>query len=502
MASAPLHLPGLMEGGRKTALLYLMGLSLGEVLAQVAAAAALKSVLVGFSTGPLAATSLMITGLAAAVFAWGRTVFGERFGLSYVNDIRLQLARQAIAVASCGGPGQFGTIAIRMTGDLTAIKDWANKGICGGIAGCLGLIGGVFSAYIAAGYAGLITALAGPVLAILLLPLLYQGLQGRVRQRRKSKGRLSARIGHLLLSATPIAAYGAEQRAIRPIERVNRDVLSSTSHEVARSSLFQMPALLTLPLGAALAVILANYGLSPTDGVAGWAALLFAFSLTALALSLIGNAIVQLAERNIALARLHDLMGQANATVPSAPTGSQRLPPGPALSLSVHGETLAQAGETVFMPRANFEAVLPVILQGDASVCVDNHKANQIASVDWARRVAYAGALRPLPRGRIEQVLAAKRVASASRMKRALTVAGLPSDLLEDKAVLDPSSPALSPGMKARLQLARALSHRPRLLLLDDAALAQDTAIMAHLITFCEAQGVTLIVLTHSGHAQ
>ncbi|NOX51972.1 MAG: hypothetical protein GXP16_15760 [Gammaproteobacteria bacterium] len=66
MTQHELELPGLFDGGRKTAFVGLMAIALGEVLAQVASAAMLKAVLIGVASGPVAALTLVVTGGFAA----------------------------------------------------------------------------------------------------------------------------------------------------------------------------------------------------------------------------------------------------------------------------------------------------------------------------------------------------------------------------------------------------------------------------------------------------
>ncbi|MCB1757315.1 MAG: TolC family protein [Gammaproteobacteria bacterium] len=414
-------------------------------------------------------------------------------------DVRENLAYQAIAVASAGGPGRFGTVAIRMTGDLVAVKDWANRGVCGGLAGLFGLAGGFTAAWLAAAQIGLLAVAAGPLLGLVLFAVLYPLLVRMIRYRRRSKGRLSARIGDLLLNAQSSAAYGAERRAVKPVVKAGDEVLRDTCRETALSTILRLPALMTLPLGMAIGVMLEVYGHSPADGTAGWAALLFALSLTALALGLLGEAVIQFAERQIGMARLRELMTQARIEKPAAPKGYQRLPPGPALELHYDGRRLIRAGEFVNWRHSSIEPLLGDILRGAPQVSIGDHCADEIYAIDWPRRVAYAGLRRPLPRGRIEQLLAARKNTTPIIMAKALELAGLPVKMLESREILDPRSPSLSPWVQARLRLARALAHRPRLLIIDDPALLMDRALIGRIKSYCAESSVSLALVVEDG---
>lgn len=496
MPGEALRIPGLLEGRRKWRFRLLLAFTAGEVTAQVAATGALKALLVGATGGVSAAALLVATGLAAAGFGWARNVMGEQFGLDYVNDIRKRLARQAIAVASSGGSGRFGTIAIRMTGDLTALKDWANIGVCGGMAGLLGLVGAVCAALWTAGASGLVAALIGPALALVLCALLVRRLHGEVRERRRQKGRLSARIGDMLLGASASAAYGSQARAIRSVDLAGRAALDAQTRQVAVSSILQLPAMLTLPFGAAAAVLMTLAGLQPTGGVAGWAALLFALSLASLATSLLVGAVIQFVERRIARAKLEELMEMARELPPTAPQGDKRLRAGPGAALSVEDQLIVAAGDGVCLPRLFAEPLLDAILRGEPGVTLDGVAADRVYPIDWARRVAYAGPRRGLTRDRLSLALAARRRADPEALAEALAVAGLPAEWLAEDRLIDPQSPQLTAWSLARLRLARALAHRPRVLIIDDPWLSEDEALMRRVRDWCTARSVSRILVS------
>ncbi len=491
-----IRIPPLLDASRHRAFAFLIIIAIGEVVAQVAATGALKALLVGATDGREAVLLLVTTGLAAAIFNWGRDVMGERLGLDYANHVRRVLGRQALAVASCGGPGRFGTIAIRMTGDLSALKDWARGGVCGGIAGTLGLIGAVIAAWWTAGLAGLSATMVGPVLSILAGTLLVARLHGEVRERRKHKGRLSARIGDMLLGASASAAYASERRAIGTMDRAARDALSAQTRQVAAASLMKLPALLTLPLGAATAVVLQGYGLSPTGGVAGWAALLFALSLASLASSQLMGALIHFIERRIAMAKLEDLAGQGNDMPPASPAGDIRLKTGKGVALSWKGEVIVPAGGHLIVARRTAADWLEQVLFARDCVRVDGLSASEVRDIDWARRIAYAGPARGLVRGPLDLVLAARRRAPREDIHAALNLAGLPERWVDENPVIDPQSPGMGESVLARLRLARALAHRPRLLILDDPWLAEDVSLMSRVRNWCRQAGVSLIEIT------
>ena len=488
-----LRVPHLIDPSRRPAFALLVAVAVGEVAAQVIATGALKALLVGATGGEQAIILLVSTGIIAAGLNWSRDVMGERLGLDYANHVRRTLGRQSLKVASRGGPGRFGTIAIRMTGDLSALKDWARRGVCGGIAGVLGLIGAVIAGWWTAGAAGLTATMIGPALALIAGAMLVARLHAEVRERRKHKGRLSAKIGDMLLGASASAAYASERRAIGTMNRAAEDALEAQTRQVAAASMMKLPALLTLPLGAAAAVVLQGFGLSPTGGVAGWAALLFALSLASLACSQLMEALIHFVERRIAMAKLVEIAALGNQCAPAAPQGNVRLKTGSGLPLSWNGERIVAQGEHITVPRNNSDSRLEAVLFADASVAVGDLNAADVRDIDWARRVAYAGPRRGLVRGPLDLVLAARRRAKPDAMTAALSVAGLPTEWIGENVVIDPQSASLSEDILARLRLARALCHGPRVLIIDDPWLAEDDALTARVRSFCRDRKVSLI---------
>ncbi len=489
------YFPRLLAGDRKVAFLLLLATALGEVVSQVLAAAALKSVLIGASSGPVAAATLCVTAALAATFAWRRGISGERLGQDYVNEMRTVLAHQAIAVSASGGPGRFGTLAIRMNGDLNAIKEWADKGVCGGAAGAIGLLGAFVAAYIAAGPPGLLACGTAAVLVVVTAVVCLPELRFRIAQRRRVKGRLSARVGDLLLGARSSAAFAAEPRVTRSVRKAGDAVLDASWRETSMTGAVLAPVLMAVPVGAAIITMLEHAGYSLTNGIAGWAALLFALSLTALALAMLVAALFQIIEHRIATRRLRELIGQAVRANPAAPIGNTRLPPGPGLALRVGDETLVHAGDCCVRPRSRVGPHMAAITRGASSVFVGSHEASDIYPIDWARRVAVAGPLRPIARGRFRQVIAAKRHAKPDAIGRALRLAGLPDSYQHDNPLLDPWSPEVDESTIARLRLVRALAHQPRVVIVDDPWLTADTGLLHRVSQYCEEKKLSLLIL-------
>jgi ABC-type multidrug transport system fused ATPase/permease subunit len=497
MAAAPLSLPRLIQGSRRAGLLVLLAVTLAEVSTHMLAAGLLKALLTGYLPQRVAGSALLLAGLLAVWARWARDVRAERIGLDYANDVRVALGSHALAVAGRAGRGRFGTLAVRMTGDLSALKDWVSQGVCGGLAGLAALAGAVAAAALTTGWPGLVAAMAAPLLALIMGLVLLRPLLRSITRLRRLRGRLSAAVGDMIFAAPSISRYGTERAALKSLNRRGDALMREQVHLARLSAWLHVPAGLCIPLGAAIAVGLMQAGLDPLGlgGAAGWAALLFSLSLATLSLSQLARALVHTLERHVAARRLDALLREAARMAPLGPRGETRLPPGPGLSLSVDGVVLVPAGGQVRLARRLAEPLLGDILDASPGVSVDGLAAASIWHQDWARRIAYCGPLVPLGRGRLSRVLGARRSLDAETLARVLALSGLPVGWSESDPLIDPFSGQLNESILARLRLARALAHRPRLLILDDAWLDADPALSGRIADWSHRWGVSLLQL-------
>jgi ABC-type multidrug transport system fused ATPase/permease subunit len=485
--------PGLLEGGRRLALAQLVGLALCEALGHVAVAAALKALLLDVVDGAAAAAWLTLTAAAVLGLFWARSVFAEAFGLGYANDVRHGLAAQAIRAA--GGRGRLGTIAIRMTGDLHALSLWADRGICGGVTAVATLGGALGAAWVAIGPHGLPAVLAGPVVAILLMALIARPLETAIRRRRAARGLLSAWSGDLVLGAPAAAAYSAEARFAGKIRTAGRQTVAAGVAEARFTALARGAALLALPVGASVLAASPQAVDAVLAGPAAWAGALFALSLAACSVRNLAGAFIAGLERRVAMRKLLQLTDQAYDAPAAAPSGEERLPPGPGLALSIDGEPVAEPGGFAAIARDQAEAWIARLRCGGAGVQVDGMEASEISPTDWARRVAYCGPGLPLPRGRLREILSAKRLAEEKAVRPALKLVGLKPEDDVLQGMIDPQKHPAGEALMSRLRLARALTHRPRLLVIDDPWISGELALSASLARWASDRGVTLVVI-------
>ncbi len=484
--------PGVFEGGRKAAFLALAALTITETGAQLGAATALRHAI---SAHHLPATStlpwLACASGALALSFWGRSVLAEWIGQNYVNDIRAGLAKQS--VKSALGRGRLGTIAVRMSADLNALKNWADIGICGGVSGLLTLAAGIVSAGQSAGYAGLIAASAGPSVTALLAALLARPLYRAIRRRRSARGLLSAKTGDGALSARVAAAFSAYQKFVRPIRRSGQKLAAASVHEQVIVKLLEASAIFTAPLGIAILIIAAG---ETQPAAAGWAGMLFALGFCAAGSAALVRSFEAILEQVIARRKLHDLGSQAQAAPSLAPAGENRLAADAREGLFVDGAELLAVGEQRTVPRASASDLLDRVMRGADGVKFGALDAASVSSRDWSRRIACVTPSIPLPRGYLAEVLAARRRPKASQIDACLAIAGLDRQRDGLAGMIDPWKSAISAPVRARLQLARALVHQPSVLILDDAWLFNDAPLQDRLSRWCREHDVSLLIVS------
>lgn len=488
MTSASTRFPNLFEGGRKAAFSALALLAAVEAGSQFASVWTIRNVIDASGDEPLKLALLAGTFGTLGLAYWARSVLAEAIGQGYVNDVRTALARQAIESAL--GRGRLGTVSVRMSADLLSLKNWADLGVCGGISGSLTLAAGLASAGWTLGPGGFVAASAGPAFSLILAAVLSYPLNRAIRLRRRARGLLSARTGDSVLSARVAATYNAFKRFIGPVRRAGKKVADASIREQAVVQLLKASALLTVPLGVCLQV------LAPGGAPAGanWAALLFALGLCAAGTLSLSTAFGAFLEQRIARGKLLELEAQAQAAPRAAPNGQTRLrPSGAGAALRIDGVEIVAAGQHLEMWRSEASAWLGRVRSGDEGVEVSGTRAQLIAARDWARRIAVVSPDLPILRGMLTDVLAAQSEPRPDRMVECLAVAGLSPDQHELNSLIDPYKDDVGEPILARLRLARALVHRPLVVIVDEASLFYDRELRRRVEVWAERTGTSRV---------
>lgn len=482
--------PKLLEGGRKAAFTALAGLAILETGAQLASVWSIRQVIDTAGDQPFRFALLAGAFGALGAAYWGRSVLAEAIGQGYVNDVRTALARQSIESAL--GRGRLGTVSVRMSADLLSLKNWADLGVSGGISGALTLSAGLASAGFALGPDGVIAAGAGPALSLLMAALLTYPLSRAIRLRRGARGLLSARTGDSVLAARVAATYAAFRRFTAPVRRAGRKVAKASVREQALVQLLKASSLLTVPLGVCLQVVWPGAELTAS----GWAGLLFALGLCASGTLALTTAFGAYLEQRIARRKLLDLETQARDAPRSGPMGQTRLRPNAAgAALRIDGVEVLAASQQLDMWRSEAAEWIPRLRRGEEGIELGGLRADRVAARDWARRLAIVSPELPILRGMLTDVLAAQSSPRSDRISECLSVVGLKAADLEAIGLIDPYKDEIGEPVLARLRLARAIIHRPLVIVLDEAALFHDRELRRRLSLWAERSGTGVIRL-------
>jgi hypothetical protein len=485
------NFPPYLEGGRKAAFLLLLLFVALEAAAQVWTGYALTSVIRSPSATVWAFAILLLAFSLLAGLFWARGVTAEWIGQDYVNDVRSGLARQA--VRSALGRGRLGTITARMSADLAALKNWSDAGICGAITGLLALGAGLVSALMNVGIDGMVSCLVGPAVSLLLVIVFWVPLRSRIRQRRASRGLLSARTGDAVFAARTAAVYSASESFTRPIRRAGKRLVDVSMKAFSLVQLLRASSTVTVPGGILLFVFLGDGGRDVP--ASAWGGLIYSLGLCTSGVALLVLAVEALIERRIAVRKLRDLEAQANEAPALAPNGDVRIPRTPVLPLSIDGQVLAKPGEVAQLSRSGFPGLASRLMQGGDGVMLGGLSSSQADPRDWSRRVAIVTECIPLPRGGMRTVVSSRGRPTRRQTKDAMRLAGIDPNDAGLPSVIDPQRQMIEPSIMSRLRLVRGLVAGPHVLIIDEPWLATDVDLKQRLSDWARNSGRAVVWL-------
>lgn len=504
--------PRVYAGRRRRLVWQLVASGLAQGGATLASAHFLRTALTGDGVAALAA--LAASGASIAALRVNAAGIGERLGQDYVTRVRLRIF-EALAArpARAEQEARAGVAMARVISDLGSLRAWVSAGLARSAVAAFTLTavlaGLAWAQPPAAALLGAI-ALGCGLGAAALAPL----LRGYVREARRRRGRLANNLGEKLLAASTVRQLGRVREELRRV-RTHSGWLRDALVRRARLSeaLRALPDLMT-PLA-----------------LAGWLALgaeRAAHDLAAglLLLGVIGAALRDLTralEHRLAFEegrrRIAELLDAPRLAEPRRP---EALPLGAPLALEIEGVSVGGALRDVSLAAKPGERVL---VSGAAGA----GKSTLLALV--ARRLdPDAGEVRlagtPLRTLALDAVHDAVQLVSPElallRGSVSENVAYGADDedpgWLEEVAVAcgllgDPALPEglatrveerganLSPGVRARIALARALALRPGVLLVDDVSFAVDAEAARALRRACELHPATLLAVAAAGDA-
>lgn len=515
---SPAGLPPLLTGQRRSLMAILVGVGLGQ-----AAAAGASAFLMGrlLSTAGVNDRIWAIAGLLGAALCLGalrvlERIFAEKLGQHYVHQIRRGLVRSSL---SSDRPPSIGITIARTTNDLSSVRNWIAQGIAPLTVGIPMLLGTAVALWFLS--PPLAVAVVLPMCMLTLtLALLSRPALRRAGQLRRHRGRLAAHVSDIVAASTTIRAAGGEQREVRQVDKLGRQVARSA---VARAT-----------IGGYIrgsAVLAASITVIAVAGTGSWLGI--DIPTIAAALTVVGTISGPVTDlgrvvefrQNFLAAR--NILGPALSAATAARIAEKERRDIPAVDAALNSTTIrfpgielpdggalppleAAPGSRIALvglePRAAtelFESILGVRTYPQLRAAIGGRDLLELPSARRRAAVGYAARGASLERGTI---------ARAIRYRRPDLPADVTGEMLErvgltervrqlpegERTVLKRGGEPLSVPERARLQLARALLGEPPLLLLNhiDADLGRaGSALLARALE--TYPGVVLIASEH-----
>lgn len=440
---------------------------------------------IGLSGGALAAAAL---GSFAA--GWFRSVVAEDLGMAYANDLRAMLAAHA---ALPGKRRRLGALAVRLTGDINPMRDWASLGLSDTAAGAAMVVSAIIVLTQAAGTPGLIAGAAVIAGAFLWFIALRGSLLQALTALRVSRGRVAAAAGDIVLGAGAIARFDAIGREQRRLDRRATQLRADAVRRRRWAAALEAPAALAAPAIVVLMLIVPGKGLD----AGGWALVLFAAGLVGLGLRALARAVDSHGAFVVARRRMQAAAARIEE---AAPAGALRAPrPRPdtplfSFALPQVGEIKLGSGDVVLVHAAQsaraIEALQRVAAQNGGGL-LNGVRIEALLAKEVARKVGIATPGIPLLRASLRRNLSLRRAtASTKEMHAALRAVGLSRSRWKLETRIDPALSFPDEHTQALMRIARAIAHKPDVLIVAEPILqfSPDTpAMVARIAEFTGA---------------
>lgn len=413
----------------------------------------------------LPCAALVAVGALGCAVAWLRAVLAEDVSMSYANDLRGMLMEHA--VTSHTSPRRLGLLAVRLTGDVTPMREWVATGLADTGSALASIIAGLFILWLAASWPGASVGMGLVTVFAFLLWIAKGPLETRMRELRAERGRVSAMAGEIVMSAATIARYDAVAREKRRFDERASNLRNAAVSRRRFAALLEVPGGLILAVIATL-VVVAQGAIQGLD----WALLFFAAALLATAFRTAGRAMDSYVAYAVAEVRMQVLAEQieAAATRPRrrkpeeesafflAPFGENAVGLDRNDVALIRAETLIEAVDSV---EQNALRTGGALLQG---VALSSLKDRALG-----KRVALVSPKLPLMRASLRRNLSlGRRDTTEDELRAALTVVGLDGAGWDIERRLDPNANEPDAYSQTLLRLARALTHQAEVIVVAE----------------------------------
>lgn len=459
---------------------------------------------------------------AASLLAVGLRIVeasdAERLGQDYVTRVRLRIfERVAARPERAGRSNRYGLTMTRLISDLNSLRNWVSLGIARAVVASITVLG------LLAALAFLDPVLAGVGTAIVLgciagTALLTPALRRRVREARRRRGRLANNLGEKVFAFRTVRHFGRTDREMRRVGGQSRRLRDALVARVRLSQGLRSLPDLGLPLGAGTVVWLAHARGHETWSLADGASAILLVGLLVSSLRDLVRAWDYRLSFEEGRRRITILLGTPRLKEHRRP---EELPgdgpvglvfekvrvPGVLAELSFEvkpGERVLVVGPSGSGKSLVLALAARLLDPESGRVLLGGRPLTRLSLDSIHEAVQLVAPELPLLRGTLAENLgyglddgadeALARAADACGLLGAHP--GLP-DGLETR--IDERGQNLSPALRARVALARAVAAGPRLLLVDDPAFLTDAEARAALERVVDGLDATLLVAAPEG---
>ena len=472
--------------------------SLGAIALSMSAAALLKGNPTIFGVPVFAA--LAVSAFAALALFVAQSRYAEKFALSFVHDVRLAYAHHALLLPIDGKSPGVGLSLTRLVNDLGAIKLWLSKGLLAlvTLVPTLGTVA-VWSAweepYFLLPLLGILCLWIGGIV------LVAKPLRASIRRSRKNRGSIALLLGRVLPERLPLLLHGKFQPVLKRLAQKSSDICRSLTMRATLSGTLRAASRATFPVAVVLYVFVAD---SENFKVALFL-LIFAFVVTQLEAGAAG--IEYFEASRVAREKLTAVfkLPVMSAMVPRNPPDvswknpitidNLPLPSGKVLSALIPPEECCNIVEKKSQDLRRISLSLCGLTHDDVleHVSLGEMTFSGLGRKTLWRHVALVSPINGIPLYQLRRPAVSLGAKSAEQ-----------ENLLAELEQILGKQPDWWPAMagdrseaeRLRLRIARAFLRRPRLLVIHDDFLVQDTKLMHGVQELAQHQKITLVFLS------
>ncbi len=448
-------IPRLVDRERRGALAVVIGLGLIEATCLAVAALSLGRAIDAATA--LALGSAVGFAALAAIVSWTRAVAAEDFGARYSGALRRYLAAQAVSRGGEGRPGRLGVMAVRMTGDLNAMREWASIGLSETVAAGALLAAAGSILVLTVGPGGLWIAAAGLAPLVVTMALLIWPLMRAHEALRRERGRVAGLSGDIVQATRTLWALEAVNREGRRLDRRSEDLRRVSVRRRMAAAGIAAPAMAAAGLGGVAAALLVQGGVIMPLAGAAWAPVMLAMSFLATAATGFARALDQACAYKAGYARLSD--AETDDETPNSNDAEKPQPQTPSGAIEAAG-----VGQVAWISDLEPQRAIARIEAAWLQACAGERRRV---------RLMLAAPSLPLVRASLARNLSLGRATTGkTAMRRAVASVGLDPAQWPIDGLIDPLDPRLDPWTQARLRLARAVAHAPKAVFIAEPLLA------------------------------